>query len=196
MGPYKLILADPPWLFRNWSADAPGMIHNRTRGAAKHYPCMTLADICALRPPAASDAVLLLWTISSHLEDAFQVIKAWGFVYKTKAWPWIKITSAGAPKMGMGYWTRQCSEDCLLATRGNPPSPRYRGEMGLIMAPPGRHSQKPDEQYAKIDRLFPDLAPRLEMFARVRRPDWDVFGNQVENSIFIEPSPTQQRMAI
>lgn len=197
MGPYKLTLADPAWLFRNWSADAPGMIHDRARGAAKHYPCMALDHICSMRPPAAADAILLIWTISSHIEDTFAVIDAWGFTFKTKAWTWIKTDKRGRPRMGGGYWTRHCTEDCLLATRGKVRKPDYRSELDVIFAPRSKqHSGKPVEQYAKIDRLFPNVWPRLEMNARVAQPGWDVWGNECENSIIIEPSPVQQRMAI
>ncbi len=173
-------------------------MHNRARGANKHYPTATLDDICRLAPPVASDSILLMWTISSHLEDTFRVIKAWGFEYKAIAWWWLKVSLTGAPRIGMGYWTRQVGELCLLATRGNPPSPAYRAEPGIIIAPRGeRHSAKPEEQYAKIDRLFPDAFPRLEMFARGQaRPGWDVFGNEVEGSITLDYAPVQLAMDV
>ena len=181
---YKLILADPPWHFHNWSADAPGEVHDRERGANKHYPTATIDTIKKLVPPSADDAILLIWTISSHLPETLEVINAWGFTYKTKAWTWVKMTNdMSKPRMGMGYWTRQCTEDCLLATKGKPSSPDFKGELALIQAPREEHSKKPDEQYEKIDRLFPDVYPRLEMFARREREGWDVFGNEVENSI-------------
>lgn len=181
---YQMILADPPWHFRNWSADAPGQVHNRARGANKHYPTTTLADLCALQPSTAKDAVLLMWTISSHLPESLELIRAWGFTYRTKAWTWIKRTKSGTPKMGMGYWTRQCTEDCLLATRGHPAAPLKRDVLALIESIPTRkHSEKPEMQYVLIDRLFPHLQPRLEMFARQQREGWDVFGNEVEGSI-------------
>lgn len=181
---YRLVLADPPWHFVNWSADSPGKIHNRARGANKHYATAYMETIMAMVPPTADDAILLLWTISSHLREAVELVDAWGFTLKTKAWTWVKTTKDGSkPIMGMGYWTRQCTEDCWLATKGKPKAPKYRGELALIEAPRGAHSVKPMEQYAKIDRLFPDVYPRLEMFARVQQPGWDVFGNEVENSI-------------
>lgn len=189
---YPLILADPPWLFRNWSADKPGMIHDRERGAAKHYPCMSLDDICATRPPAARDCILFIWTFGSHLEETFRVIHEWGFEYKTKGWTWIKLAKSGKPRMGQGYIVRHVTEDCLIATRGKVERPDYKSELDLIFAPfDPLHSRKPSEQYAKIDRLFPDRWPRLEMFAREGQPGWDVFGNEVGNSIEIDRSPIQ-----
>lgn len=197
---YKLILADPPWHFRNWSADAPKMLHDRARGANKTYPTENVEDICKLIPPSADDAVLLIWGLSSHLKELIQVTEAWGFTLKTKAWTWVKMTKdMSKPRIGMGYWTRQVSEDCWLATKGKPKAPRLRSEPASIstkwddfpiifedtlLAPKGlKHSEKPLEQYEKIDRLFPDTYPRLEMFARQQREGWDVFGNEVENSI-------------
>lgn len=181
---YQLILADPPWHFYNWSADAPGQIHSRARGANKYYPSVTLADLCTLSPPTDKNAVLLMWTISSHLPESLAVIQAWGFTYRAKAWIWLKQTKDGRPKMGMGYWTRQCTEDCLLATKGHPAAPLRRDVLALIEAAPSRkHSEKSEMQYELIDRLFPHLQPRLEMFARREREGWDVFGNEVEGSI-------------
>lgn len=187
MDKYRLVLADPPWHFFNWSADAPKMTHNRARGANKWYPTETLNEIERMVPPTETDAILLLWAISSHLPEAVKLMQAWGFTYKTIAWVWLKTTKAGNPRIGMGYWTRQCTELCLLGTKGKPPVPVYRGEPALITAPRGKqHSGKPFEQYAKIDRLWPNLYPRLEMFARTAQPGWDVFGNEVENSIVLK----------
>lgn len=179
----NVILADPPWNFDNWSADLPGMIHDRQRGANKYYPTATLADICALVPPSAKDSVLLMWTVSSHLPESLEVIKAWGFKYKSIAWYYLKTSKSGAPRMGMGYWTRQVGELCLLATKGHPKAPKFRGEPAIIIAPRSkRHSEKPAEQYAKIERLFPD-GVYLEMFARAARAGWLVFGNEAPGSI-------------
>jgi N6-adenosine-specific RNA methylase IME4 len=183
---YKLILADPPWLFRNWSADAPKMIHNRARGANRHYPTENVENICNLVPPSDDDAILLIWGLSSHVPELLKVIDAWGFTLKTKAWTLVKTTKTGKPMIGMGYWTRQCTEDCWLATKGKPKRPEYKAEPGIIIAPRiPPHSKKPEEQYKKIDRLFPNMYPRLEMFARETYPGWDVFGNEIMNSIEI-----------
>jgi N6-adenosine-specific RNA methylase IME4 len=180
---YEVTLADPPWHFYNWGADEPGMIHDRERGANKYYPTATLADICALVPPSSPDAVLLMWTVSSHLPEALEVIDAWNFEYKTIAWYYLKTNKSGSPRIGMGYWTRQVGELCLLATKGKPRAPEYRGEPAILIAPRGpRHSEKPAEQYNKIDRLFPGTT-RLEMFARAAREGWDVFGNEAPGSI-------------
>lgn len=194
-GGYSLVLADPPWHFRNWSGDAPNMVHDRGRGASYHYPTMRLSDIKAL--PVASlcaqDAALLLWSVDTHLPMALDVIAAWGFTYKTKAFVWVKpnksavgrmvgdITADVNWKMGMGYYTRANAEDCLLAVRGRGLPVLDRGVRRLIVAPAGRHSAKPMEQYERIERLFGDV-PRVELFARHSEPGWDVWGIDIENS--------------
>lgn len=216
MKTYDLILADPPWHFRNYSADAPGMMHNRSRGANKHYPTATTDDICRMIPPASKDAVLFMWACWPTLPDALKVIEAWGFEYKTLAWVWVKAKKSGFGFFtGMGYYTRSNSEPCLLATKGNGlRKPIDRAVQSLIYSVPmakwlhrlhprpspivpavmycplREHSRKPDEQYTKINRLYPNTT-RLEMFARRQRPGWDVFGNQVENSILVPMGDSQ-----
>lgn len=183
---YPIILADPPWHFRNYSADAPGMMHERSRGANRYYPTMTTESICQLRVPAADDAVLFLWACWPMLPDAMRVIAAWGFEYKTLAWVWVKAnpTYTGFFK-GMGYYTRSNSEPCLLATRGNPKKPRCRSVSAVLYTPVQEHSRKPDEQYQKIERLYPE-GPRLELFARRPWAGWDSWGNEVESDVIIE----------
>lgn len=179
---YQLILADPPWKYGNWSAPS-GQTHNRQRGAAKHYPTLTVDQICQLAPPAADDAILLIWAVNTHLQEALYVIRTWGFTYKTLAWTWLKTDQSGRPRMGMGSYTRQCTELCLLAVRGKPPKPVDHGVMAFIAYPAGVHSAKPDCQYDMIDRLWPFLLARLEMFARKRWPGWDVYSDELESSI-------------
>lgn len=183
MKQYNVILADPPWHFRNYSADEPGMIHKRSRGANRYYPTMTIDDICALQIPASSDAVLFLWACWPLMPEALRVIKAWGFEYKTLAWEWVKANPGGFGFFtGMGYYTRSNTEPCLLATRGNFPKPANRSIQALIYSAVLEHSRKPDDQYRKIEALYPG-ASYLELFARRPRAGWDQFGNEVENSI-------------
>lgn len=191
---YKRVLADPPWDFENWSADEPGKLHNRARGANRRYPTAYLDTICSLKPPVADDAVLFIWTISSHLFETRDVIEAWGFTYKSIAWWWRKVDKRGNPRMGGGYNTRQTGEICLFATRGKVKRPAYKGERGEITTERmKRHSQKPLEQYAKIDRLYPDLYPSLEMFCWGEpQPGWDGFGFDCPSSIVLPLLDIQQ----
>lgn len=182
---YDVILADPPWHFRNYSADEPGKIHNRSRGANKHYPTIVTDDLCKLQVPSANNSVLFMWACWPTLPDAIKVIESWGFEYKTLAWVWIKANKTGWGFFeGMGYYTRANSEPCLLATRGNLPKPSNRSIMALIYSPVQQHSKKPDDQYRKIEALYPGKN-YLELFARRTRPGWHVWGNEVESDIEI-----------
>ena len=183
MSDYDIILADPPWHFRNYAADAPGMVHSRSRGAARHYPTMTTDDICRLQIPAADNAILFLWACWPTLPDALQVIEAWGFEYKTIAWVWVKANKTGIGFFtGMGYYTRSNSEPCLLATRGKVTRPVNKSIQSLIHHPVMQHSRKPDDQYRKIEALYPGKR-YLELFARRPWPGWDFWGNEVDSSV-------------
>jgi len=182
---YDVILADPPWYFRNYSANDPHTVHNRGRGQQRHYPTMTEDEICALKIPAAKDSVLFLWSCWPILPQSLRVIEAWGFEYKSLAWVWIKANRSGMGFFhGMGYYTRANSEPCLLATRGDLPKPANRGIQALIYHPVMEHSRKPDDQYRKIEALYPNMR-YLELFARRKRIGWDVWGNEVESDIQI-----------
>ena len=183
---YNIILADPPWHFQNYAADAPGMIHTRSRGQNRHYPTMSMDDIFSLRIPVADDAVLFLWSCWPILPESLHVITAWGFEYKSLAWVWVKLNPSSVGfHYGMGYYTRANSEPCLLATRGHLPKPKARDVQALICSPVREHSRKPDEQYVKMERLYPN-ARYLELFPRRKRDGWSCWGNEIDSDIEIE----------
>ena len=170
---YGCILADPPWTYDD-TADAG------KRGAAHKYSLLTDAALQSMpiAQLAAPDCVLFLWATFPKIHEALALIPAWGFVYKTVAFVWVK-TSGGATGVawGMGRWTRSNAELCILATRGRP----KRADAGvhqIIFAPPAKHSAKPHETYNRIERLLPPC-PRLELFARNERSGWDAWGNEV-----------------
>lgn len=169
---YKIVYADPPWRYNDKSLSHGG-------GAECHYPTMELKDICGLPIShlADDDCVLFLWVTFPMLNEGLQVIKAWGFDYKTTAFVWIKKNSNRIGYFyGMGRWTRANAEICLLATKGKPK--RVKADIHqLIFAPIRNHSQKPDEVRLKIVELCGDL-PRIELFARDRFVGWDVWGNK------------------
>ena len=165
---YAVICADPPWRFVTYSET------NQTRAAANHYDIMNLDDI--LRLPVAQhamdDCVLLMWAVDPLLDQAFEVIRAWGFAFKTVGFysGQNDLKSSGW-FTGLGYYTRANPEQCLLATRGHPK--RLAKDVAkLIVTPRREHSRKPDEAITRIERLFP--GPYLELFARASRPGWDV----------------------
>ena len=166
---YSVIYADPPWHFEVYNEES-----GTERAAGNHYPTLPLEHICALpvRELAAEDAVLFLWTTLPHLEEAFRVIAAWGFQYKTNL-AWVK------DKIGLGYFVRNQHELLVVATRGDIPAPLPATRPpSVITAPRREHSRKPDEAYELIERMYPEL-PKIELFARSAREGWAAWGNQV-----------------
>lgn len=171
-GSYGVILADPPWAFKAYTADT-----TPHRSPDEPYDVMALADLATLpvRDLAAADCVLFLWAISTHLDQAMKLGATWGFTYKTKG-EWFKTTKDGlGTKMGMGFWFRQESESILLFTRGKPKR-KDRGVRSTIFAPVREHSRKPDELYDRIERLVD--GPYCELFARHYRVGWDGWGDE------------------
>ncbi|MDL2232153.1 adenine methyltransferase [Ruminococcaceae bacterium OttesenSCG-928-L11] len=183
---FDVILADPPWAYRVWSKKGAG------RSAENHYPTMSIEDICAL--PVANlanrDCALFLWATYPNLPAAFEVIKAWGFTYKTVAFTWVK-TCRKSPGyfVSLGHWTRSNAEVCLLATKGHPKR-ISKSVRQLIVSPVEQHSKKPDETRDRIVELMGDL-PRVELFARQKTPGWDAWGNEVESDIQLSIKRTE-----
>lgn len=171
------LAADPPWLFDD---DLPG----EGRGAAKHYPCMSLAELIAFqrtwRFELAVDAYLLLWRVASMQMEALMLASAWGFTVKTEL-VWIKRTSSGKRWFGMGRTLRAEHEVCIVASRGNP-KPLNLSTRTTFKGVAEGHSSKPCTFYSLCEGTFP--APRVELFARRRREGWLQFGNElpIENS--------------
>jgi N6-adenosine-specific RNA methylase IME4 len=126
----------------------------------------------------AKDACLFLWATAPKMEDAFQVLKAWGFRFSTIAFVWAKQNPNGMSfKCGMGYWTRSSTEFVLLGVKGKPKRLSKRVRQ-LVVEPIGAHSVKPAEVRRRIVELVGDL-PRLEMFARQRAEGWEAVGDGV-----------------
>jgi site-specific DNA-methyltransferase (adenine-specific) len=172
-GQYAAIYADPPWTYENYVGQGV---------AADKYDLMSLADICALPVAdlAAKNCALFMWATYPLLPEALEVIRAWGFSYKTNGFTWVKTYQSGQPFLGMGYWTRSNPEICLLATRGKPKR-NTKDVLQLCFSQIGRHSAKPEEVAHRIERLVD--GPYLELFARRPRRGWDVFGNQIESDL-------------
>jgi N6-adenosine-specific RNA methylase IME4 len=182
---YPVTLADPAWPYEVYDEES-----GSARAAANHYPTMQLADICRLPVAelATPDAVLFLWATVPCLEQAFEVIRAWGFKYVSN-FVWTK------DKIGLGHWVRNQHELLLIARRGNFPAPRECDRPpSVINAPRREHSRKPDEAYALIERMYPEL-PKIELFARYARPGWDAWGNQAPDSSDLSIPPFLRRVA-
>jgi N6-adenosine-specific RNA methylase IME4 len=164
-GPFRVIACDPPWCYSNRAED----ITHRT---ASPYPPMILDQIKALpvESRAHQDCVLWLWTTNAHLPVAFEIVRAWGFEYKTTL-TWAK------GKMGTGDWLRGQTEHCLMCVRGNPIIELAK-QTTLLTGASGKHSEKPEEFYAMVEGLCP--GSKLEMYQRKKRPAWVGFGDEVK----------------
>lgn len=175
---YKIIYADPPWSFKTYSHRGKGKAPDR------HYSVMSKQEIQNLPISSISDddCVLFLWVTFPMLKDGLELIDKWGFTYKTVAFNWVKRNKRVASWFwGLGYWTRSNSEICLLATKGNPKRVS-KSVHQVIDTPIESHSKKPDLVRNRIVELIGDV-PRVELFARNNTDGWDVFGNEVTNSI-------------
>ena len=175
---YGVVYADPPWSYRAYSSKG------KKRSAESHYPTMGVGEICALPVAgiASDDCALFLWATFPNLPEAFKVIEAWGFAYKTVAFAWVKRNrKADSLFWGMGYWTRANAEICLLATKGHPKR-ASAGVHQVISSHVREHSRKPEEARRRIRRLMGDV-PMVELFAREKAEGFDAWGNEVESDI-------------
>jgi N6-adenosine-specific RNA methylase IME4 len=166
---FPTVYADPPWPYMNTAA----------RGAAEnHYRTMTLDEIRnePVKNLAADDSHLHLWTTNAFIREAFDVLRAWGFRYKS-CLVWIK------PQLGMGNYWRVSHEYLLLGVRGSLPF-RERTCRSWLSARRTAHSRKPFVFRELIERVSP--GPYLELYGREEQPNsgWTVYGNEVERRLF------------
>ncbi len=170
---YNIIYADPPWEYRD-RANAGN------RGSSHKYTVQDLKWIKSLPIPSitSKNCALFLWVTMPQLPNAFEVIKSWGFVYKTCAFTWVKRNKVSPSYFtGMGHYTRANPELCLLATTKKTLKRVDASVHSIIDTPIERHSKKPDETKTRIVQLFGDL-PRIELFARQTTKGWDSWGNE------------------
>lgn len=175
---YSIIYADPPWSYKVWSNKGTG------RSAEQHYKTMSKEEIqnLPIADIAAKNCVLFLWATYPCLEEALELVRAWGFTYKTVAFTWVKRNKKSDSWFwGLGHWTRSNPEICILATKGKPKR-ISKGVHSVIDDRINRHSEKPDSVRKRIVELIGDL-PRIELFARTKTDGWDVFGDEVSDSI-------------
>lgn len=174
---YSTILADPPWQFTNRTGKmAPE--HKRLN----RYSTMNLQDIKELPVSlvAKDNCHLYLWVPNALLPEGLEVMKEWGFKYKSNL-VWHKVRKDGGPDgRGVGFYFRNTTEIVLFGIRGNMRtlSPGRR-QVNIIRTMKREHSRKPDELYDIIEACSPD--PYLELFARGKRKGWNQWGNEVED---------------
>lgn len=176
MKKYQIIYADPPWSYNDKMSGHSFSLDHEYETQSKYW----IANL-PVGGVADKDCVLFLWAVSPQLPEALEVMKAWGFKYITVAFVWSKNTVNGKKVSNLGRWTMGNVEVCLLGRKGKPQRV-CKNIKQLVEAERTVHSKKPDEVRKRIVELMGDI-PRLELFAREQTEGWDVFGNEVENSI-------------
>ena len=162
---YRVVYADPPWSYNDKQNTS------MLGGAEKHYPTMSIDELCKIPVPADNNAVLFIWVTSPMLEDCFKVINAWGFKYKS-SFVWDKISH------NMGHYNSVRHEFLLICTKGSCTPDVQRLYDSVISVERSEHSRKPEKFREIIDTIYP-AGERLEMFARTETKGWDVWGNMI-----------------
>lgn len=174
---FSTILADPPWQFQNRTGKmAPE--HKRL----SRYPTLTLPEIKELPvcEIAKSTAHLYLWVPNALIAEGLDVMKSWGFTYKSNL-IWYKVRKDGGPdRRGVGFYFRNVTEMILFGVRGKNARTLQpgRSQENMIISRKREHSRKPDEQYDLIEAC--SSGPFIELFARGNRKNWFCWGNQSE----------------
>lgn len=168
---WRTILADPPW----------DILQKGNYGAIKKYDLMSLERIKAMpiNQLTEENAHLWLWVTNGTLPYASEVLKAYGFTYRS-IFTWIK------PRFTLGVYLRNATEHLILATRGKAPV-KFRGQGTWGFYPLQGHSHKPEEVYDLIERV--SEGDYLELFARRKRHGWDSWGNEIESDVIIDGYP-------
>lgn len=177
---YKIIYADPPW---EYSSDP-----NSKRGiwglANRRYKTMKLDDLKLLPVSNISDdnCILFMWATFPNLQQALDLMKCWGFTYRTTAFVWEKLdkTNNTPKKYGLGWYTRSNCEIVLLGRKGKFDR-KSAAVQQIVKSTIGKHSEKPNEVRERILKLCGDLS-RIELFGRIKVPGWDVCGDDIKLS--------------
>jgi len=203
VGKYSVIYGDPAWLYSD-------KCNAGERGVSFKYKEMKTEDICSIDVASisADDCGLFMWSTMTHLPDALQVMKAWGFEYKTVAFVWVKTPRGKRPVLrlardylyglynktkwvdipyvdliklhwGMGSMSRANPELVLYGKKGKPKR-MHKGVHSVVISQlEDIHSRKPGEVRNRICRLMGDV-PKVELFATEKVPGWDAIGNQID----------------
>lgn len=166
---YQIIYADPPWRYEDNSATP-------NRRIERHYSTMLLDEIKKLEVPSDKDAILYLWSSAPKLEEALEVMNAWGFKYRSNM-VWDKEV------IGMGYWFRIQHELLLVGVKGKIiHTPDKHMRIGSVYRSRRReHSKKPNTIRNLIFQWYPK-ENKLELFARQRYEGWDAWGDELPNT--------------
>ena len=171
---YQIIYADPPWEYKESGSG--------NRVVKSHYPTMDIDSIknLPIKDICNETSILFLWVTFPRLKQGIEVIEAWGFEYYGLGFDWVKTSKNGNPSWGMGYYTRQNTEICLIGVKKKPNriKPLVRDVLSVVHSERREHSRKPDCIREHIVRICGDI-PRIELFARQYADGWDCWGNEV-----------------
>ncbi len=178
MKKYTVIYADPPWKTKTFKEKKDGLLSRDLPYKQMSDEEIIDLDVASL---AADDAILFMWCIDSRIPKASEIMKAWGFKYKTIGFVWgKKAKTTEGFNGGFSSYTKRDCEFCLIGTRG-----KYlklkRGVNQILLEPKQEHSRKPHTIRERIDEMVGDV-PRIELFCRYPVEGWDVWGNEVECS--------------
>jgi len=190
---YQIIYADPCWQYDDKSLSHGG-------GAESHYSCLSIEEMCEIpvQSIAENNSILLIWVTFPMLEESFKLIKAWGFVFKTVAFTWVKTNGDGTIYMGMGRYTRANAEICLLCKRGTGLKRLDASIKQVVLSKRLKHSQKPKIFRKCISDLFGSERSKIELFSRDKIEGWDCWGNQIPDSEqrLLRTDPEQQEQTV
>ena len=173
---YNVIYADVPWSYSDKACAGK-------RGVEFKYPCMNISEIKDLHVNniANENCALFLWCTWPQMPQGLDVIKAWGFKYKTIGFVWVKRNKRTKSLFwGMGHYSRANTEFCLLGIKGRMKR-MSAGVHSVIDTSIEKHSQKPAIVRDKIVELFGDI-PRIELFAREVLKGWDAIGVDITHN--------------
>lgn len=183
MKKYNIIYADPPWKYVQDKKS-----NNFRAVTSQYYETLTTEQLCSMnvKDIIGDSCILFMWATFPTIQEAFKVMKAWGFEYKTCGFVWIKKTKkSNKNAWGMGFYTRSNAEVCLIGISKKSKAQdliKSHGVHQIIESVRLRHSEKPKEAREKIIELCGNL-PRIELFARERIKGWDSWGNEIKCDI-------------
>lgn len=173
-GGFKIIYADPPWDYKDSGRPRTGVNRHYKTTDIEVIKKLPVKDICA------KQSMVFMWVTYPFLAEALDLIKSWGFKYKTGGFTWIKENKvADTLFMGAGHYTRANAELCLIGTRGRTMKRLDKSVMQTQVHKLEEHSKKPDAFAESIVKLYGDKVARLEMFARDAKPGWASWGDEV-----------------
>lgn len=175
---FATVLADPPWRFANKTGKMAPEHKRLSRYTTMSFDAIGKLPVSSI---VSDTAHLYLWIPNALLPEGIDVMRQWGFEYKTNL-VWYKVRKDGGPdRRGVGFYFRNVTEVILFGVRGRNARTRAQGrrQENIIVSRKREHSRKPDEQYALIEACSP--GPYIELFARGKRSDWCVWGDQADD---------------